>query len=473
MKMNKKMKILTLCDHPLATSGVGVQAGLLIRGLLATGKYSFKSLGAAIKHDNYDVARPMPDFVIKPVDGFGTKEDLRKILLTERPDALFLFTDPRQFIWVWEMADEIQQICPITYWHVWDNDPYPDCNDIWYKSTDSINCLSHKTYELVSSKFPEKTKYIPHAFPKQMYYPLPSDVIAQQNVERFADKADWFKVLWVNRNATRKVPADVLAAFKKFLEALEAKHGHKKALLVMHTAPNDMEGPNLIAVSDHLNLQGHVFFSTEKMPPEGMNLMHNLCDTLINVAKAEGFGLSTLIHMMVGRPIIALKTGGMTRQVVDHRDGTEIGVAIEPIMRQLIGSQMVPYIYEDFASHDQIVDALMKVYEMSPETKEQIKQKALDYCDYEYNFENVVKAWDESLSTTIDNFKKKNKKTWSLQEVKNPNPREAVKPIDQTREVLRQNNIILSKEVEAFPIDITGHFLNKLKISKMTRKSVK
>jgi hypothetical protein len=27
------------------------------------------------------------------------------------------------------MEDEIHQICPITYWHVWDNDPYPAFND--------------------------------------------------------------------------------------------------------------------------------------------------------------------------------------------------------------------------------------------------------------------------------------------------------------------------------------------------------
>ena len=67
-----------------------------------------------------------PDFVIKPVDGFGNHEIIRNILINERPDAVLLFTDPRQFFWLWDIEDEIHQICPITYWHVWDNDPYPD-----------------------------------------------------------------------------------------------------------------------------------------------------------------------------------------------------------------------------------------------------------------------------------------------------------------------------------------------------------
>ena len=50
----KKHKILMLSDHPLCTSGVGVQARFLIQGLLNTGKYTFRCLGGAIKHPNYD-----------------------------------------------------------------------------------------------------------------------------------------------------------------------------------------------------------------------------------------------------------------------------------------------------------------------------------------------------------------------------------------------------------------------------------
>ncbi len=72
----KKYKIITLCDHPLSTSGVGVQAGALFNGLIQTGKYSFKSLGGALKHADYKITSPHPDLIIKPVDGFGTKEEL-------------------------------------------------------------------------------------------------------------------------------------------------------------------------------------------------------------------------------------------------------------------------------------------------------------------------------------------------------------------------------------------------------------
>ena len=290
-------------------------------------------MGGAVKHPNYDTVMVNPDFVIKPVDGFGNHEIIRNILISERPDAVLLFTDPRQFMWLWEIEDEIHQFCPITYWHVWDNDPYPSFNNVWYQSTDLINCLSYKTYELIKPHFPEKTNYIPHAFPKQVYNKLPEQQVKQLRLNNFKDRADWFTGLWVNRNATRKMPNDVLNAWKVFLDRLEAEEGHRKAQMIMHTDPMDGEGPNLIATAEMLGISQNVLFSTQKVDFNDMNALYNCVDFTVNVSKAEGFGLATLSTMMTGKPIIALKTGGMTRQVVDHRDGTEHGVAIEPAAR--------------------------------------------------------------------------------------------------------------------------------------------
>jgi hypothetical protein len=265
IKPKKKYKVLCLSDHPLAPSGVGVQARFLIEGLINTGKYSFRCLGGAIKHQDYRTIKVNDDFIIKPIDGFGNHETIRSLLITEKPDVLFIFTDPRQFIWLWEIEDEIHQVCPIAYWHVWDNDPFPAFNRPWYESTDLINCLSYKTYELVKPHFEDKTYYIPHAFPKHVYYELPAQDRAQLSVQNFGPRANWFKALWVNRNATRKMPADTLDCWKRFLDKLESKHGHRNAMLIMHTDPNDNEGPNLLAVAEMLGLQNNVWFSTDKL----------------------------------------------------------------------------------------------------------------------------------------------------------------------------------------------------------------
>jgi hypothetical protein len=417
IKPKKKKKILMLSDHPLAPSGVGIQARVLIEGLINTGKYSFRCLGGAIKHGDYNVIKVSDDWLIKPVDGFGTKDMIRELLITERPDALLLFTDPRQFIWLWEMEDEIHQMCPITYWHVWDNDPYPAYNGPWYDSTDLINCLSHKTYEMVKEHYPEKTNYIPHSFPKQMYFPFTEEQTSELLKQNFTGRENWFKALWVNRNATRKMPNDVLVAWDKFLNKLEEKHGHRNALLIMHTDPNDMEGPNLLATAEQMKLHEHVWFSTEKLDFKHMNILYNLCDTCVNISKNEGFGLSTLISMQVGRPIVALCTGGETRQVIDYRDGSENGVAIQPAVRSMVGSQLVPYIYEDFASTEDVANAFLKLYEMTPDEKKAMKEKVISYVDHEFGYEKMIADWDSTLETCINNFKTRannQQSDWSL-----------------------------------------------------------
>ncbi len=403
----------------MCTSGVGTQSRFLIHGLVATGRYSFRCLGGAIKHPNYDPIVVNPDFIIKPVDGFGDRNMIRNLLINERPDAVLLFTDPRQFMWLWEMEDEIHQVCPIAYWHVWDNDPYPAFNDVWYRSTDLINCLSHKTYELVKPHFPERTNYIPHAFPKEVYHPLPAETVKQLRSVNYKERADWFIGAWINRNATRKMPNDVLMSWKMFLDDLEKKEGHRKAMLVMHTDPQDTEGPNLFATVENLGLTGNVVFSTQKVDFNDMNALYNSVDFIVNVSKAEGFGLATLSGLMVGKPIIALKTGGMTRQVVDYRDGTEHGVAIDPACRVLVGSQMVPYIFDDHFKHEDLSAAFQKVYSMSPEEKEVLTKKNIAYAEHEFGYEKMISEWDRTLDKVIRDFKSNPPKRWTCSKLNN------------------------------------------------------
>ena len=204
-----------LSDHALSTSGVGCQSRFLIEGLLKKGCWSVRQFGAALKHNSYDVVQVSPDFIIKPIDGFGDANMLRLALATEKPDILFIFTDPRFFTWLWEIEEEIHQICPIAYWHVWDNRPTPVFNNNYYGSTDLINCHSHLTYEMVKESFPERTHFIPHALPKDIFYPLPDNQKAQwrEKILGYKEK-DSFVAFWVNRNAKRKRPADVLWAWK-------------------------------------------------------------------------------------------------------------------------------------------------------------------------------------------------------------------------------------------------------------------
>ena len=414
----KKKKILVLSDHALSTSGVGCQTRFLIEGLIEKGCWTFRQFGAAIKHENYDTVAVNEDFIIKPVDGFGTREMVLQTLATEKPDILFIFTDPRFFIWLWEMEDEIRQICPIAYWHVWDNHPFPEFNSPYYESTDLINCHSHMTYSLLKDKYP-KTGFIPHALPDNLFFPLTeSEIKNYRNDIIGKERADDFVMFWVNRNARRKRPADVLLAWSKFLESAKKNYPYTRvpATLIMHTDPYDQEGPNLLAVADSLGLQNSVIFSNERVGFEKMNVLHNISDACINIAYAEGFGLATLEAMQCGNPIIAGKTGGLTRQVVDHRDETENGVALEIRQKALVGSQNVPYIYEDYVDVDEAAEAINKLFSMPKNELRQLGKKAREYVKSEFSYQKTIDLWHESLLKLLDDRSKENK-LWELSDI--------------------------------------------------------
>ena len=400
-----KKKILMFSDHALSTSGVGCQSRFLINGLVATGKYTFRQFGAAMKHPDYRVSKINDDFIIRPIDGFGTPEMLRLAIATENPDMVLLFTDPRFFYWLFNMEDEIHQVCPIAYWHVWDNKPYPKFNDMFYEATDLLVCHSHHTYSQLRDRYPEKVYFIPHTVPNEVYYKMASEDIDAAKEKWLKNKGDWFVGFWSNRNARRKRPSDLLWAWSLFLEKLDKVYGHRKAVLLMHTDPMDKEGPNLLALREHFNLEENIIFSPDRVNFDQLNEYYNIADFTINVSHSEGFGLSTLESMMTGTPIIAPTTGGQTRQVVDYRDESQNGVALPIEFQSLVGNQQIPYIYEDYTSAATISEAMWKLYNLTPHEKTMLSEKCMDYVKHEFDYQTRIDEWDSKIEHTIDSWK--------------------------------------------------------------------
>ena len=163
--MSKKLKVLTLSDHPLSPSGVGTQTRYICEALLKSGKFSIVSLGGAIKHSNYDPVTVDPygeDWKVIPVDGYGNPEMIRSLIRNERPDFVWLMTDPRFWEWLWMMENEIRPLCPIVYYHVWDNYPYPHFNAKYYESNDRIACISKVSHDIVKTVSPDvESVYMP------------------------------------------------------------------------------------------------------------------------------------------------------------------------------------------------------------------------------------------------------------------------------------------------------------------------
>ena len=131
-----KIKVLTISDHPLSPSGVGTQTKYVIEALLKTGRFEFNSLAGAMRHENYQPIKTDQwgdDWTIFPVNGYGDPDTIRSILRSYKPDIVWFMTDPRFYIWLWEMEDEVRSLAPLVYYHVWDNYPYPTFNKQFYE----------------------------------------------------------------------------------------------------------------------------------------------------------------------------------------------------------------------------------------------------------------------------------------------------------------------------------------------------
>lgn len=387
---------------------VGTQSRFLIEGLLKTGKYSFRCFGGAVKHGNYDTVVVNEDFVIKPVDGFSNPEMIRMALATEKPDAMILFTDPRFFIWLLKMEDEIHQICPILWNCIWDSEPTPAYNRWIYDSVDQLNCISHLTYDLISQLQPkEKVDFTPHALPENLFFPLKDTEKKKWKKQLLGeDRKDHFIGLWVSRNARRKRTGDLLWGWSEFVKKLEKTEGHKNATLILHADPLDQEGLNVYELMEHFKITNNVFISKEKLAFEQVNILHNVADFGINVSHSEGWGLPITESLQAGTPVIAPKTGGLTYQVVNKETGEEHGIAMNVDLKTLVGSQDIPYIYENYSSIETISNSIMKMYEIGNKKRQELGQKGREYVLKNFSYDMLIKKWDKSLEKTIKNWKK-------------------------------------------------------------------
>ena len=396
--MTKKIKVLTLSDHPLSPSGVGTQTRYVIEALLKTGKFEVLSLGGAIKHHDYTPKQIEPwgsDWRIIPVDGYGTQEMIRSVLRNEKPDILWMMTDPRFYEWLWQIENEIRPLCPIVYYHVWDNFPAPHFNGKFYRSNDQIVSISKLTHEVVKEVAPNvPCRYIPHAVREDIFTPISKDEKKELRKQMLGNDKDKFIVFWNNRNARRKQSGTLIWWWKEWLDKRDL---HQKAQLIMHTEPKDPHGQDLNHIVERLGLDSdrQVLFSTQKVPLEQMNTFYRMADVTINISDAEGFGLATLESLSCATPIIATMTGGLQEQVLGPNG--ENGVAIFPSSKAIIGSQQVPYIYEDRISKESFISALDKMYCIDEKTRIDLGIQGYNHVRENYSFSDFEKKWVDTM----------------------------------------------------------------------------
>jgi glycosyltransferase involved in cell wall biosynthesis len=402
----QRKKILLLCDDIRMTSGISTMAREIVLG--TAHHYNWVNVGGAINHpdkgkrfdlnaDTNKVAGIEDASVfLYPIDGYGSPELIRQLMQLEQPDAIMIFTDPRYWVWLFQMEHEIRKQIPIVYLNIWDDLPYPMYNKSFYESCDCLLAISKQTENinhcvLGSELSAEKViKYVPHGINENFFFPINSshpEYLALQDFKKnlYGDKKYKFNLLYNARNIRRKSVPDLMLAWKIFIDSLPEEQANE-CIFTLHTQPVDENGTDLPAVQQMLfgnNSKYNIAFSNNRYPANIMNLLYNASDAVALISSNEGWGLSLTEGMMCGKPIIATVTGGMQDQMrFEDENGEWIKFTEEfgsnhrgkykkhgkwaypvfPSNISLIGSVPTPYIYDDRPDPHDIAKQIAAIY---------------------------------------------------------------------------------------------------------------
>ena len=478
---DQRKTILLLSDDIRTHSGVGCQSRNIV--LNTAHRYNWINLGGAIKHpdagkgfdisEDVDKTMGLTDSSVKILasSGYGDANILRQIIANEKIDALIHFTDPRYWVWLYQMENEIRQQFPMVFYTIWDDLPYPMYNREFYRSDDMLLGISKQTVNLVKNVLKDHpkpdwaVKYVPHGIDPNNFYPIVNDLEFDIWKEKFLEEKEYdFVVLWNSRNIRRKNCPDLIIAWRTFLDQLPPEQA-KKCLLILHTDPVDQNGTDLPAVIEMAcDPEIHkVKFSTGKLQEKELNYLFNVSDCHMFMTDNEGWGLGLTESLTAGRMIIAPVQGGMQDQMrFEDENGDWIDFSTEhpsnadgkykkcgkwampifPKTRSAKGSPTTPYIFGSQCSIEDAAIALMKTYKMGPKER---TERGLAGREWVISDESRFTA--EGMGKNIIENIDKLLKEWK------PQPRFSVTKVDNSTKLDNYN---------PQPISLTPEFLKEI-----------
>jgi len=409
----ERKKIMLICDDIRVHSGVATVAKEIVSHTAQ--HFNWVNLGGAINHPEQgkrlDLSQATNEITgltdssvsMYPVSDYGNPDILRQLIQMEKPDAIMLITDPRYFIWLFAMENEIRKSIPIAYLNIWDDYPAPLYNLPYYEACDLLMGISKQTVNINKLVLGDKAKnkiirYVPHGLNTDIYKPLDknSSELKEFKKNLFKGKEYDFALLFNSRNIRRKQIPDTILAYRYFIDTLPIEKA-KKCCLVLHTDRVFEHGTDLNAVIELIanGEQYNIIFTDSIFAPPQMNMLYNSTDAQILLTSNEGWGLSLTEAMLAGNPIIANTTGGMQDQMrFEFEDGTwvefdenfpsnhrgtikkhgEWAFPVYPTSRTMVGSPPTPYIWDDLCNPEDAAKQIKAIYDL---THEERKSKGL------------------------------------------------------------------------------------------------
>ena len=443
---DQRKKILLICDDIRVHSGVATVAKEIVTE--TSHHFNWVQIAGAINHPEkgkrLDISQSTNNLagiddssvLLYPVDGYGDTQILRQIINLEKPDVIFLITDPRYFTWVFNMEQEIRKKIPITYLNIWDDYPAPMYNRPYYEACDLLMGISKQTVNinklvLEGHEGNRIFKYIPHGKNPQSFFPIENedDEFLEFKNKLFNNKKPEFVVYFNSRNIRRKQIPDTMLAFRTFLDSLP-KEKAKDCYLVLKTELVTDAGTDLAKVKEYLfekEYSNNVKFVDSKLEERHLNYLYNIADVQILLTSNEGWGLTITEAILAGTPIIANVTGGMQDQMrfVDengewftpsadipsnnrgtYKEHGEWAFPVYPTSRSIQGSPPTPYIFDDRCKWEDAFERIKEVYNLSPEERKSRGLKGREWAlsdeagfTSEHQGKRVIEALDELFET--------------------------------------------------------------------------
>jgi glycosyltransferase involved in cell wall biosynthesis len=445
---DKRKKIMLICDDIRVHSGIATVAREIV--LHTAQHFNWVNLAGAIQHPEKGKKLDLSEdtnknggitdssVVLYPVDGYGDSTIIRQLIQIEKPDAIMLITDPRYFVWLFAIENEIRKSIPITYLNIWDDYPAPMYNLPYYEACDLLMGISKQTVNINKLVLGNKAdsrilKYIPHGLNADIFRPLQENEneykeMLKMKKQIFGKFNPEFIVFFNSRNIRRKQIPDALMAFRLFLDKLP-KEQAKKCAMMLHTEHVSEHGTDLPAVIDLLfeDYPNNIFFTNGRYNTHEMNRLYNMSDTQILLTSNEGWGLSITEAMLAGKCIIANVTGGMQDQMrFEFEDGAWIdfdadfpsnhrgtikkhgkwAFPVYPTSRSIVGSPPTPYIFDDRCEPEDATDRILEIYNMSKEERQARGLKGREWAmseeagfTSEYQAKRVIECFDQLFST--------------------------------------------------------------------------
>lgn len=113
---------------------------------------------------------------------------------------------------------------------------------------------------------------------------------------------------------------------------------------------------------------------------------------------------SMVESLSCGTPIISTWTGGMREQICDNIDDPKefFGVPLFPATKTLIGSPELPWINEDQCSEEDLVEALIFMYEIGEENRHNLGMRGREHVLTNFSWDNSNKFWPELFENIYD-----------------------------------------------------------------------